>query len=78
LRFALYGHEEVVDLNYRIAKRALQNISGATINAERHAPDAAPAATPSAADDKGQAGIPSLAAFQMLNWRGDWARQVYN
>ena len=70
LRFAFYGREEVVDLNYRIAKKALQNISGATVSAERYMPDAAPAATPSAAGDKGQAGIPSLAAFQMLNWRG--------
>lgn len=66
LRFALYGREEVVDLNYRIAKKALQKIPGADIGVKRYMPGA----VPGSAGDKGQAGIPSLAAFQMLNWRG--------
>jgi 4-cresol dehydrogenase (hydroxylating) flavoprotein subunit len=66
LRFALYGREEVVELNYRIAKQALQKIPGAAFNAKSYAPND----IPSAAGDKGQAGIPSLAVFQMLNWRG--------
>ncbi len=56
----------MVDLNYRIAKQALQRIPGADFRAKSYAPSD----IPSAAGDKGQAGIPSLAIFQMLNWRG--------
>ena len=70
LRFALYGREDVVDLNYRIAQEALKKIPGVDISAKRYVPGDAHTATPSAAGDKGQAGIPSLAAFRMLNWRG--------
>ncbi|MDD5175550.1 MAG: FAD-binding oxidoreductase [Sterolibacterium sp.] len=70
LRFALYGRKEVVDLNYRIARKALEKIPGADISVKRYASDTVPAVEPSAAGDKGQAGIPGLAVFQMLNWRG--------
>ena len=70
LRFELYGREDVVDLNYRIVQGALKKIPGADISATRYASDAVPAVIPSAAGDKGQAGIPSLAVFRMLDWRG--------
>ena len=70
LRFALYGREEIIEINYRIARKAFEKIPGSRINATRYTPHAAPAAVPTGGGDKNMAGMPSLATFQMLNWRG--------
>ena len=65
LRFGLYGPSEIVDANYRIVKKALAKILGAELSAKKYHHD-----EPTGGGDKLMVGIPNLAAFQMLNWRG--------
>jgi 4-cresol dehydrogenase (hydroxylating) flavoprotein subunit len=65
LRLALYGPDELVDARYRIVQKAFAKIAGADLSARKYT-----TAAPEGGGDKSQAGIPSLAAFQMINWRG--------
>jgi 4-cresol dehydrogenase (hydroxylating) len=67
LRFGLYGPEELVAARYRVIERAFARIP----DAQLHAGDYVNATTtPSGGGDGNQVGIPSMAAFQLLNWRG--------
>ena len=65
LRFGLYGPAEIVDVNYRIVQKVFAKIPGAELNAKKYRHD-----EPAGGGDKLMTGIPNLAAFQMLDWRG--------
>ncbi|HTI19001.1 MAG TPA: FAD-binding oxidoreductase [Trinickia sp.] len=66
LRFGLYGASEVIEAQYAIVQRAFSRVRGAEIEARRYAGDAEPVA----GGDRNMAGIPTMSAFRMLDWRG--------
>jgi 4-cresol dehydrogenase (hydroxylating) len=66
LHFALYGEPELIDARAAIVRRALSRIGAARIMAMKYAGDAEPAG----GADRNLAGIPSMSAFRMLDWRG--------
>jgi 4-cresol dehydrogenase (hydroxylating) len=66
LRFGLYGAPEVVEAQYAIVRSALLRVRGAEIDAARYSGDQEPAA----GGDRNMVGIPTMAAFRMLDWRG--------
>jgi 4-cresol dehydrogenase (hydroxylating) len=66
LHFALYGTSELIDARYAIVQRAFARVPGATLSAARYSGDA----QPTGGGDRNLAGIPSMSAFRMLDWRG--------
>ena len=66
LRFGLYGVPEIIDAQYAIVRRAFSRVRGAEMEVTRYAGDA----QPSAGGDRNMAGIPTMSAFRMLDWRG--------
>lgn len=72
LHFALYGEPEVIDAQYAITRRAFSRVRGAQIEATRYAGDA----EPRGGADRNMAGIPSMSAFRMLDWRGGMGAHV--
>jgi 4-cresol dehydrogenase (hydroxylating) flavoprotein subunit len=71
LHFGLYGDDDVVAAQERVARRAFARIAGASFEVQRytsHVPGAANA--PRGGGDLLQAGVPGMSAFRMLDWRG--------
>ena len=66
LRFGLYGEPEIVEAQFSVVKRAFSRIRGVRIEAARYAGDA----EPEGGGDRNMAGIPTMSAFRMLDWRG--------
>jgi 4-cresol dehydrogenase (hydroxylating) flavoprotein subunit len=66
LRFGLYGVPEVIEAQYAIVRRAFSRVRGAEMEATRYAGHA----EPSGGGDRNMAGIPTMSAFRMLDWRG--------
>jgi len=66
LRFGLYGEPEVVEAQFSVVKRAFSRVRGVRIEAARYAGDA----QPEGGGDRNMAGIPTMTAFRMLDWRG--------
>lgn len=66
LRFGLYGEPEIVDAQFSVVKRAFARVRGVRIEAARYAGDA----EPEGGGDRNMAGIPTMTAFRMLDWRG--------
>ncbi|QCP49949.1 FAD-binding oxidoreductase [Trinickia violacea] len=66
LHFALYGAPELLDVRYAMVQRAFARIRGARITAAKYAGDA----EPGGGANRNLAGIPSMSAFRMLDWRG--------
>jgi 4-cresol dehydrogenase (hydroxylating) len=66
LHFALYGTPELIDARYALVKRAFAQVPEARMLARRYRGDE----QPTAGGDRNMAGIPSMSAFRMLDWRG--------
>ncbi|TKC81662.1 FAD-binding oxidoreductase [Trinickia terrae] len=66
LHYALYGAPELLDARHAIVERAFARIRGARLTAAKYAGDAEPVG----GADRNFAGIPSMGAFRMLDWRG--------
>ena len=68
MRFALDGDEAVVDHRYRKVKEAFEQIAGAEVWGQKHAPEAfAEIENP---HERVQAGVPNLDLNQMTGWYG--------
>ncbi|CAM2152726.1 4-cresol dehydrogenase (hydroxylating) flavoprotein subunit [Pararobbsia alpina] len=67
LRFGLYGPEALVEARLQVIRQAFSAIPDARLDAT---PYRSSDAEPEGGGDRSQIGIPSMAAFQMLNWRG--------
>jgi len=68
MRFALYGDEAVVDHRFRKIKEAFEQIPGAEVWGQKHAPAAIPALEHPF--DRVQGGAPNLELNQMTGWYG--------
>jgi 4-cresol dehydrogenase (hydroxylating) flavoprotein subunit len=68
MRFALYGHEAVVDTQFKLVQRALAKVPGATVGGRKYAGAAMAETVPS--QDRVQAGIPGLDILEMVKWYG--------
>jgi 4-cresol dehydrogenase (hydroxylating) flavoprotein subunit len=66
LHFALYGAPDVIDAQYAIVQRAFAHVPQAKLFAKRYAGDAQPVD----GGDRNLAGMPTMTAFRMLDWRG--------
>ncbi|HTH75710.1 MAG TPA: FAD-binding oxidoreductase [Trinickia sp.] len=66
LRFGLYGVPEIIEAQYGLVRRSFSRVPGAEMEAARYAGDA----EPSGGGDRNMAGIPTMSAFRMLDWRG--------
>ncbi|MDE1184655.1 FAD-binding oxidoreductase [Paraburkholderia sp.] len=66
LHYALYGTPELIDARQAIVQRAFASVRDASIKVSRYRGDAQPVG----GADRNLAGIPSMAAFRMLDWRG--------
>ena len=67
LRFGLYGPEALVEARLRVIRAAFSAIPDARLDATAYQ---SASVEPQGGGDRSQLGIPSMAAFQMLNWRG--------
>jgi 4-cresol dehydrogenase (hydroxylating) flavoprotein subunit len=68
MRFALYGHEAVVDSQYKLVERAVAKLPGATLGGRKYQGAAMAKTVPS--QDRIQAGIPGLDILEMVKWYG--------
>jgi 4-cresol dehydrogenase (hydroxylating) flavoprotein subunit len=68
MRFALYGHERVVDTQWRIVEDAFAKLPGATLGGRKYAGATMDKTVPS--QDRIQAGIPGLDILEMVKWYG--------
>jgi 4-cresol dehydrogenase (hydroxylating) flavoprotein subunit len=66
LHFALYGEPEVIDVQQRIVERAFAALPDARVSARRYTAGE----EPQGGAERNLAGIPTMAAFRMLDWRG--------
>jgi 4-cresol dehydrogenase (hydroxylating) len=66
LRFGLYGAPDVIDAQYARVRHAFARVRGAEMTAARYTGDA----EPEGGGDRNMAGIPTMTAFRMLDWRG--------
>ncbi|WP_322046884.1 FAD-dependent oxidoreductase [Paraburkholderia sp. J67] len=66
LHYALYGEPEVIDVQQRIVERAFAAVAGARMLSARYAGNE----EPQGGGDRNMAGIPTMSAFRMLDWRG--------
>jgi 4-cresol dehydrogenase (hydroxylating) flavoprotein subunit len=66
LHYALYGDPGVIELQRRIVERAFAKVPGARAFAKRYADSE----EPQGGGERNMAGIPSMSAFRMLDWRG--------
>jgi 4-cresol dehydrogenase (hydroxylating) flavoprotein subunit len=69
MRFALYGHERVVDAQLAIVKKAFSNVPGVEVSGRKLPVDDVATHAENLAD-RAQAGVPSLEMLEMLGWRG--------
>ena len=69
MRFALYGDEAVVDHRFGKIKEAFEQIPGAEVWGEKHAPDAIADARASRSSGS-RAAFPNLGINQMTGWYG--------
>jgi 4-cresol dehydrogenase (hydroxylating) len=67
LKFALYGHEAVVDAQRRVVERAFARVPGAELQATKYAGDAVAEAPDPVA--RVQAGVPGMAALEVVRAR---------
>jgi 4-cresol dehydrogenase (hydroxylating) len=67
LRFGLYGPEALVEARLRVIHAAFAAIPDARLDVT---PYRRADIEPEGGGDRSQIGLPSMAAFQMLNWRG--------
>jgi 4-cresol dehydrogenase (hydroxylating) len=70
VRFALYGHERVVDAQLELVQEAFAAIDGAELKARKVAADDVPLEGAAGHADRAQRGIPSLDMLDMLGWWG--------
>jgi 4-cresol dehydrogenase (hydroxylating) len=68
MRFALYGHEAIVDRQREIIERAFANIPSAALSFSKYAGDAMPDLTNP--HERVQAGVPSIELDRMTKWYG--------
>jgi 4-cresol dehydrogenase (hydroxylating) flavoprotein subunit len=68
LRFALYGHEAVVDAQYKQVEAAFDKLPGAKLGGRKYA--GATMADTVPAQDRTQAGVPGLDILTMVAWYG--------
>jgi len=68
MRFALYGHEGVVDTHFEVIRRAMEKLPGATVASRKYAGDLPQDQIPP--QDKTQAGIPSMDIMSLVRWYG--------
>lgn len=66
LHYALYGDPDVIELQHRMVERAFAQVPHARAFAKRYGPGE----EPQGGGDRNMAGIPSMSAFRMLDWRG--------
>jgi 4-cresol dehydrogenase (hydroxylating) len=67
-RFALYGREKLVDRQIELAKEAFGNIPGAELSIKKY--DGAHMPELEDANERVQAGVPSMALNEMTKWYG--------
>ena len=72
LHFGLYGAPDVIDAERRVVERAFAAVPGARIAATRYAAGD----EPRGGADRNLAGIPTMSAFRMLDWRGGMGAHV--
>jgi 4-cresol dehydrogenase (hydroxylating) flavoprotein subunit len=68
MRFALYGHEMIVNAQYKIVQAAFAKLPGATLGSRKYA--GATMAQDVPPSDRIQAGIPGLDILNMVAWYG--------
>ena len=68
MRFALWGDDGVVDHDYRKIKEAFEQIPGAEVHGEKHAPEDIPSLQHPG--DRIQGGVPNLEWNNMTGWYG--------
>jgi 4-cresol dehydrogenase (hydroxylating) len=68
VRFALYGHDEMVEARWRIVQQAFERIAGIQLTSRKYAGDVDPAEI--AAGDRIHAGIPWMSDISIVNWKG--------
>jgi 4-cresol dehydrogenase (hydroxylating) len=68
MRFALYGDESIVDLRFKKIKEAFEQIPGAEVWGQKHAPDAVESLEHPF--EQVQGGYPNLGINQMTGWYG--------
>ncbi|MGW8811536.1 FAD-binding oxidoreductase [Gordonia terrae] len=68
MRFALYGDEAVVDLNFAKVKQRLESIPTATVTGQKHGPEDWEA-LPNPGE-RVQIGVPSMDLYKMAGWSG--------
>ncbi|POR49369.1 4-cresol dehydrogenase (hydroxylating) [Paraburkholderia eburnea] len=66
LHYALYGEPEVIEAQQRIVERAFAPVADARVMSKRYAGGE----EPQGGADRNMAGIPTMSAFRMLDWRG--------
>lgn len=66
LHYALYGEPDVIELQRRIVERAFAQVPHARAFSKRYAGSE----EPQGGGDRNMAGIPTMSAFRMLDWRG--------
>ena len=73
MRFCLYGPEDLVAARLRVIERAFSAIADARLDANAWMPATR---MPEGGGDQSQVGVPGMAAFQLLNWRGGTGAHV--
>src|SRR5665213_1011065 len=68
MRFALYGHEAIVDAQYKIVEAAFAKLPGATLGGRKYAGATMAETVPP--QDRIQAGVPGLDILNMVAWYG--------
>ncbi len=66
LHYALYGEPAVIDAQQRIVERAFAPVAESRAMAKRYTGNE----EPQGGGDRNMAGIPTMSAFRMLDWRG--------
>jgi 4-cresol dehydrogenase (hydroxylating) len=65
VRFSAYGAQEILDARLKILRKAFEKIPSARFSHKQYAKG-----EEIAGPDRSQAGVPSLGAMQIINWRG--------
>ncbi|UCZ59356.1 FAD-binding oxidoreductase [Mycolicibacterium phocaicum] len=70
LRFALYGREEIVDVNLAAVRSAIAHIPGSTVNGQKLRGDDREAIEALGQPGQVQAGVPSMSFLSVMDWVG--------